>query len=380
MPDEKANNIVQEIHFVEKDTTVTILDKNRPNIVVIFLESWSGDLVESLGGVPGITPEFRKLEREGMLFTQFFASGNRSQQALASVFGGAPALPVTTLTDHPEKYPAIPSLVKNLKKEGYFTSFYFGGDLNYGNIRSYLVYNEFDKLVEEKDFSAEAVKGKLGFHDEVLFDRLLDELDEQQEPFFTATLTLSSHSPYDQPGERPIDWIDVENDYINSAWYTDKCLGEFFDAAREKSWYENTLFIVMADHSHVSYNNYQWWSFNYRRIPLLLLGGALSEEFENSTNERICTNVDITSTLLKQLQLPDEEFFWSKNLFNPYTPEFANFELNDGFGWMRPMGRLEYNVVVPLILSSDVKGADFDKLKLEGEAYYQVLFKEFLGY
>ena len=380
MPDEKAEAIVREIQFVEKDTTVSILNISRPNIVIIFLESWSGDLIESLGGDPKITPRFRELEKEGMLFTQFFASGNRSQQALASVFGGLPALPITTLTDYPEKYPAVPSLVKRLNKEGYFSSFYFGGDLDYGNIKSYLVYNEFDKLVAQEDFPSSAQQGKLGFHDEVLFGKLLEDLGSQHQPFFTATLTLSSHSPYDQPGERPIDWIEVENDYVNSVWYTDKCLGNFFELAKKQTWYQNTLFIVLADHSHVSYHNYQWWSFDYRRIPLLLLGGALNQEFLGSQNERICTNIDLSSTILKQLKLNSQEFTWSKNLFNPYSPQFANFELNDGFGWMRPGGKLEYNVVVPLVLNTNVKGQAFEQLKTEGEAYYQVLLKEFLSY
>lgn len=380
MEDGEAVKIVDKLHFIKKDTTVHILNLARPNIVILFLESWSGDLIESLGGVPGITPQFHELEKKGMFFTRFYASGNRSQQALASVFGGLPALPITTLTDHPEKYNSVPSLIKKLNREDYFTSFYFGGDLNYGNIKSYLVHNEFDLLVAEDDFPKDAVKGKLGFHDEVLFDKLLAELGNQQQPFFTAALTLSSHSPYDQPGEKQVDWIDNEEDYVNSTYYTDNCLGEFFAEAEKLPWYKNTLFIILSDHSHVSYNNYQWWSFNYRNIPLLFLGGALSDEFIYSTNSRISSNVDLTSTILKQLNLSSQEFFWSKNLFNPYTPQFASFELNDGFGWMKQEGRLEYNVVVPMVLYTNLNKPKFKEFKKEGEAYYQVLFQEFLGY
>jgi len=380
MPGEEAQQIVRELHVTEKDTTIRIINRDRPNIIIILLESWSGDLIETLGGKPGLTPEFHELEKEGLFFTEFYATGNRSQQALASIFSGLPALPLTTLTDHPGKYDALPSMIKMLKEEGYYSSFFFGGDLNYGNIKSYLIYNQFDRLVEETDFAQDAIKGKLGVHDEGLFDKMLDEIGDQPEPFFTAALTLSSHSPYDQPGERPIDWIELENKYVNSAWYTDKCLGDFFRRVKEKPWYDNTLFIILSDHSHPSYNNYQWWSFRFRHIPLLFLGGALSEQYINVKSNHLSSNMDLTSTILKQLNLVDEPFFWSKNIFNPYSPQFAYLELNEGFGWKRPEMFLEYKIVGPMVLHTDVPKQQIDSFRKEGEAYIQVLFKEFLEY
>ncbi|MBV5337747.1 MAG: sulfatase-like hydrolase/transferase, partial [Deltaproteobacteria bacterium] len=111
MKDEEASELTKAIHQVEKDSTVSILKVQKPNIVILLLESWSGDMIESLGGEAGITPEFRKLEKEGLLFTDFYASGNRSQQAMGSLFAGIPGLPITTITNHPEKYASLPSLV-----------------------------------------------------------------------------------------------------------------------------------------------------------------------------------------------------------------------------------------------------------------------------
>ena len=380
MPQEEALEIVRNIHETEKDTTIHILNQERPNIVILLLESWSGDLIESLGGIPGITPQFHELEKEGMLFTEFYSTGNRSQQALASIFSGLPALPITTLTDHPGKYDALPGLVKILKDEGYYSSFFFGGDLNYGNIKSYLIYNQFDRLVEETDFDDNAIRGKLGVHDEGLFEKMLEEIGDQPEPFFTTALTLSSHSPYDQPGERPIDTIKLENKYVNSAWYTDKCLGDFFRKVKDKPWYDNTLFIILSDHSHPSYNNYQWWSFRFRHIPLLLLGGALNKQFVNIKSNHLSSNMDLTSTILKQLHLDDSAFSWSKNMFNPFSPQFAYLEINEGFGWKRPELFLEYKVLGPMVLHTNVPRKKMDAFRKEGEAYIQVLFSEFLEY
>jgi phosphoglycerol transferase MdoB-like AlkP superfamily enzyme len=271
-------------------------------------------------------------------------------------------------------------MIRILDQEDYHTSFYFGGDLNYGNIRSYLVFNGFDRLVEQKDFTITSPKGKLGLHDEVLFDRLVSDMGNLPQPFFTAALTLSSHAPYDYPGERPIDWIKLENKYVNSVHYTDKHLGRFFERVSKESWYDSTLFIVLSDHSHMSYNNYQVNSFNYRRIPLLFIGGALADSLQGRQNEWLSSNMDLTSTLLKQMGLNDEDFCWSKNMFNPYSPQFAFFELNYGFGWKRPYGRIETNIWDRADFYNDVPDSLEVKTRKEGEAYIQVLLKEFLDY
>jgi len=376
MPDKEARKIVTDLHHIDKDTTINILKTKNPNIVVILLESWSADLIETISGDTGITPQFHQTEKDGLLFTNFYASGNRSQQAVASVFSGLPGLPITTLTDHPQKYNAYPSLIRILNTAGYFTSFYFAGDMNYGNIKSYLVYNQFDRLVDEDGFDPDQARGKLGYHDEVLFARFLKDFPEMQQPFFVGTLTVSSHSPYDFPGERPIQWIDTEKDYLNSAHYTDAQLGKFFKAAKKTDWYKNTLFVILADHSHTSHRHFYVNSFGYRKIPLLLIGGALADSLRGKTSDRLCGNTDVPATILGQLNLPEKEFFWSKNIFNPFSPQFAYFELNNGFGWKTSLGEV--------VANSNNQHYDFYNVPKEkrpvflkeGEAYIQVLMTD----
>ncbi len=380
MEDSEARKLVDDIHHVEKDTTLSILNTTQPNILIIMLESWSGDLVESLGGLPGITPEFRKLEQEGLLFTNYYASGNRSQQAMASLYAGFPGLPVTTLTNHPEKYSSVPSMVKQLNEAGYYTSFHFGGELNYGNIKSYLIANEFDNIVEGKDIDSELPRGKLGLHDGYLFDVVAKDLNAMQKPFFATAFTLSSHAPYDQPGDRPIDWIDLERNFVNSAHYTDRCLGDFFNQIKKEEWYRESLIFVFADHSHNSYKNFPLTSFDYHRVPLLITGGALKDSLRGKQMETIVSNVDLTKTILHQLGLPSRKFPWSKDIFNPYTPQFAFFELGKGFGWKKPEGEIVVNIFDNHYYIKNVP----DELRLqyekEGKAYIQLLFEEFLTY
>lgn len=380
MNEEKASKLTQEIHHVEKDSTISILKVQNPNIVILLLESWSGDMIESLGGEAGITPEFRKLEQEGLLFTNFYASGNRSQQAMGSLFAGIPALPITTITNHPEKYASLPSFVKDLKNKGYYTSFYFGGELIYGNILSYLMSTGFDKIVEGKDLDAHLKRGKLGIHDEYMFRLLPSELSRNTQPFFTTLFTLSSHSPYDFPMEHHIQWPLLEKDFVNSVAYTDRGIGEFFELARRESWYSNTLFILMADHSHNTYRNHELQSFPYHKIPLLILGPALADSLQGKKYEKICGNTDLTSTLLHQLGMQSEAYFWSKNLFNPYYQPFAWFELNEGFGWKRPDGEFVWNEITKKAYVDSLPDNLHDSIALEGKAYLQSWYKEFLNY
>jgi phosphoglycerol transferase MdoB-like AlkP superfamily enzyme len=380
MPQDEAQLIVKQLFELEKDTTIILLNTPRPNIVVLLLESFSADLIESLGGEPGITPNIAALEKEGLLFTNFYANANRSQQAIGSLIGGLPGIPVTTITNHPEKYHALPSLSKELKKAGYHTSFYFGGQLNYGNIRSFLIYNEIDKLIEGKDLPSSFIRGKLGVHDGDLLPYFANDLINHKEPFFSIVFTLSSHSPYDFPGERTITWPKLERNHVNGAHYTDAAIGRFFELARQQAWYNNTLFILVADHSKNTYRNHPLETFEYHKIPLLLLGPALKDTLKGKQTNMLFMNSDLPATILKQLGLDASSFRWSRNMLNPFTQQFAYFELNEGLGWKTPKGHFVWNKFADHYWQISLKPEDDARVIQEGKAFLQVLFQEFIDY
>ncbi len=380
MDQEKALQIVHRLHHVEKDSTPSILQVKNPNIVVVLLESWSADLIESLGGKPGISPNFKKLEAGGLLFTEFYASANRSQHAMSSLYGGLPGLPITTLTNHPEKYAALPSFVKDLNEQGYFTSFYFGGQLIYGNILSYLYYNEFDRIIEGKDLDPDFYRGKLGVHDVDMLTYYATALNDHPQPFFSTVFTNSSHSPYDHPMEDVIHWPEIEKPYVNSAFYSDKALGIFFDLAKQQSWYDSTLFVIQADHSHRSYRNHPLRSFEHHKIPLMFYGPALKPEYRGKTFGKLAGNVDVPATLMKQLDMPANAYFWSKNILNHYYDPFAFFAINEGLGWKRPEGEFVWNVEADHYYVKNIEADEEQRILQEGKAYLQLLFEEFMGY
>lgn len=381
-PLDEARKTVDKILRSEKDTTIKIFKVDRPNIVILLMESWTADLVESLGANPGITPEFARIEKEGLLFTQFYCSGNRSHEGIASLLGGHPALPYTTFTANPVKFPSLPSMVQIINNEGYHSSFYYGGQLNYGNVRAYLHYNQFGKIVEESDIDPSIPRGRLGVHDEFMYKRHIEDMQGMQEPFFSILFTLSSHSPYDFPMEPVIDWAGNENKFINSAYYADKCLGEYFRMAQQQPWFDNTVFIIVADHGHNSYKNWRYESYEYHHIPLLLYGNALKDEYKGVKNSRIADNSSLTKTILKQLGLPADEFRWGSDLFNPVSPEFAYVVLNDGYMWKTPKGEIVYSMMWYHYYSKKFpEGTSFEQVESftrDGKSYVQVLFQDFL--
>ena len=379
MDQKDAQSMVDKIYFTPRDTTLSILKIQRPNIVLLILESWSADLIEHLGGEKGITPEFQKLEQNGILFDHIYASGARSEQGMASIFGGFPATPVSSITVQPDKFVKLPSLTRILDKKGYTTSFYFGGQLIYGNIKSYIMFNNFDRIMEGRDFPKEIPQGKLGIHDQFTLDWQLKDLNMEKQPFFSALFTLSTHSPWDQPFEKPLKWGDNENEYINAAYYTDHCLGEYFKKAMHEPWFDNTLFIIVADHSHNSYRNWHPQSKEYHKIPLLFYGNVIKDEYKGIIIRKTGNQHDIAATLLTQLGYSSKEFHWSKNLLNPYAPDFAYFASEDGCGWIRPDAWFSFDAGPNYYHFLELKENLKDSIVNEGKAYLQTLFREYMN-
>ena len=378
MSPEEATLWMQKLYPVTSDSTIRILTTSRPNIVMIILESWSADLITGLGGEPGITPEWNKLQKDGILFSEIYASGSRSEQGMASIFSGFPAHPISSVTVQPDKIVGLPSLVRDLKAVGYFSSFYFGGQLIYGNIKNYIIFNGFDKIMEGKDFPGYLPQGKLGIHDEFVLSHVANELNGTPTPFLASIFTLSTHSPWDQPFDKPLKWGDNEREYINAAYYTDHCLGDFFREARKRPWYDSTLFVLVADHSHNSYRNWHPHSREYHRIPMLFLGNVIRPEFRGTSWAKMGNQHDLAATILAQLGISYSGFPYSKDLFHPDSKEFAYFTTEDGVGWVRPGFQFTYEKTGNFFYPWSSQNLP-DSVKMEGFAYLQTVFSDYMN-
>ena len=380
MPQAEAQAIVDSLYLCEKDTCIKVLNTENPNIVIILLESWSADLIESLGGEAGISPCFKELEKEGLLFTQVYAAGHRSQEGISSIVSGFPPVPVVTITDNFEKYGKLESFAEVMKARKYRTSFHFGGDLTYGNLRAYLMAMGFEHLVDEDDFPANTPHGKLSIYDEVSLSHHLAELKKEKEPFFSMLFTASSHSPYDVPQRtEPLTWDVAELPYLNSAKYTDYCLGQYFAQAKQEGWYENTLFILVADHSHRTYKQWNYYDAGYQHIPMLWTGGALKEEFRGKTVDQLCSYLDLPLTLARQLNITDTHFGWSKDILNPYSPQFAVYQTNYGIGWITSEGAFGYDANTNSFYKDTFTDGTLRTRNIQNaKAFLQVLYQKYL--
>lgn len=381
MDENQAQKLFDELHEVAIDSCEKVVKNDSINIVILLMESWSADLIESLGGRSGITPFFHELEKEGLLFTNFYSNGHRSQQGISAIFSGFPPIPITAITDNFEKYSKLNSLPKSLKSKQYHSSFYFGGDLNYGNLKAYLMAMQFDKIIDEEGFPKHLKRGKLSIFDQETLPYHLANLPSKPQPFFSVIFTASTHSPYDEPKiVEQLTWNVNKLAYLNSAKYTDFCLGAYFEQAKKEPWYDNTLFIIVADHSHVTYNNWDYYTKEYQHIPMMWLGGALKEEYKGTTNDKLCSHIDLPKTILNQLDISSEGWIWSKDIFNPYTQEFSMCETNQGMGWIRKNLFFYLNGFDNRVMNSSTPSDSLLREQEYGKAYLQILYDTYLKY
>lgn len=381
MDSQKAENILRSLYEVEKDTTVFFVNQPKPNLVLFVLEGWSADVIETLGGYKDVAPHLSKIATNGISFDSCYASGSLSDQGMGAVFSAFPSQPKTSIVTLPNKYLNLPCITKSLANQGYQTSFLFGGQLSYGNIKSYMYFNGFQKIKEEKDFDAGIYHGRLGIQDGDLFAEKLNTIQKIRPPFFVASFSLSTHSPFDFIGSRPFKWGGKEKDYINSIHYADSCIHSFMSAARNQAWYKNTLFIFISDHSHNTPKGYPFYHPEYRRIPLIFYGEVIKPEFRGFKNRIVCSQLDMVTTVLKQMQIDTKKFNWSKNLFNPYSKSFA-FYCGDGFmSWLRPEGRFTWFMDRNTYdLERYKKPSSKPALVEEGKAYLQKITEDFHKY
>lgn len=345
-----------------------IFKTERPNIVVILLESFSAHGIEYLGGM-NATPSIDSLRHTGVYFSNFFASSDRSGKGLLSVMNAYPSLPTIRVIQFPQKTQNIPSLAQALRDNGYASQvFLYGGDINFNNFNSLVNQNGYDRVITQDDFPSEQLGDKWGAHDEYTFDRLLETIDSQTGPFFDFYFTLSSHEPFTVPMERKI-----ENDYLNSMYYTDMCLGNFMRQARTRKWWDDTVFILLADHGHGGPDKVTEVDRKKFNIPLIITGGAVAPK--DSLVSTYGSQTDLTATVLAQLGIGTEQFTFSKNLLDSTATDFAFFDFSDGFGFVTPDNYEVYDNQMQTFLRLDDASAEADTLS--GKAYLQKIAKDF---
>ena len=347
----------------------------RPNVVILLLESWTADIIGPMGGDSSVTPAFNSLCREGLLFTAIYSSGFRTDQALVSVLSGFPAQPNRSIIRFPVKTSRLPSITPILKKQGYRTSFYYGGELDFANMNNYLLASGFEQTISEDDFSEEMRNSKWGAHDQYVFEKHAKELGTSPAPFFSVLLTLSTHEPFEVPIPTPFTSEKESEKFKKSAWYTDKCLGDYFNRIRKEAWAGNTVFILMADHGHRLPLERNYLDPAMRKIPLLIWSPLLKQEYRGAQNPVLGNQHDLAATLLAELGLDHQEFKWSNDLMENTRNNFAYLNQDLAITWLTDTDTCVLSLEPGATSeSSDARSCAVTK------AYLQHLYGTFLAY
>lgn len=327
MDDREARRVVDSL-YLSSGNVEKIIKGPRPNVILIIWESFTEKAIHLRVDGAEVTPRFNALKKQGIYFSNLYASGDRTDKGLAAVLSGYPALPQHSILRSPGKVSKLPVLPALFQKKGYSTPFYYGGEPEFANIKSYLLNAGFSPLITKDDFADKDQNSKWGAHDGVVADKLFADLSESTQPFFATWLTLSSHEPFETPVPAVIKGSDHTRQFLNSLHYTDDVVGKFIAQCQQQPWWQNTVVVIVADHGHVLPETGKRED-NFR-IPMLWLGGALQKQ--DFTVEKKSSQLDLATTLCYQAGI-QSSFPFSKNIFDSTSKAWSFFTYNNGFGF-----------------------------------------------
>jgi phosphoglycerol transferase MdoB-like AlkP superfamily enzyme len=292
---------------------------------------------------------------------------------MPAILNGYPAQPAVSIMKEPRKTQSLPGIVKTIRSLGYNCAFWYGGEINFANFNSFVINSGFTQIITRNNFNPEYYNSKWGVHDHILFESLRDSMKSVTEPFLKVVLTLSSHEPFEVPMQPVFKGNDDLTKFRNSIYYTDKALGSFLDWAKGTEWWKNTLIVLVADHYRRNSSEVLVYSEDIFRIPMLWLGGALSEH--GIKIEKIGSQVDIPVTILHQMDL-DGNYPFSKDLLSANSKSFAFYAFNEGFGFITDSSKYIYDHKLGKPVIEEGTGAE--AAGKMGKAYLQVLYDDFL--
>ena len=296
VPDEDFNDAELPLSHLQKSSNL----QQRPyNLVVFLQESLGAEYVGSLGGLP-LTPEFDKLTKEGLLFTNLYCTGTRSVRGIEAVITGFLPSPSESVVKLSNSQTGFFTLAAALKEKGYHTSFIYGGMANFDNMASFFNGNGFEDIIDEPDFSNDktALHGTWGYSDEDLAVKANTYFKSKgNKPFFSLMFSTSNHEPFEFPDGR-IKLYDKKKQTVNNAMkYADFSIGKFFELAKKEPYFKNTIFIVIADHNTRTYGK-NLVPINKFHIPALIIGPGVAK---GTIYDKLSSQIDIPPTLLDMI-------------------------------------------------------------------------------
>ena len=366
MEDKACEQIVSELYNTKSVGIDTLLTTQQPNIIVILLERCGGQFPE-ISGRTDITPNLNRLAHEGIYFTNCYANSWRTDRGTLCTWSGYPSFPTMSVMKMPSKSRSLPNIARTLQQErGYSTHYLYGGDINFTNMRSYLVAGGFSDLTWKDDYTKEEqTSAKWGVRDDITFQTLTELTQTMRQPFLIGYSTLSSHVPWDVPIHH------FDDEVLNAFYYLDQCIGYFIQQLRQSDLWDNTLVIMLPDHGIV-YAGLDESNPLLNHIPRLWVGGVIKQP---RRIEQVCNQTDLPATLLGQLGISHDDYTFSRDVLSvTYKNPFAIHTYDDGYTIIDSASFVNYDFISNRVVSN--YGKDRDKLILRAKAILQAASKD----
>ena len=373
LKDKEADKIFATMTSTSDENTYPLLNeatfkKGTPDILIVIMESFASDIMPSMGSYKDVAVCLDSIAQQSILFTRFYANSFRTDRGMVSILSGYPAQPTTSIMRYPRKTSQLPSIARNLAKyKNYKTTYYYGGDADFCNMRSYLVSQGYQHIISDANFPIEDKLSKWGVPDHIVAARMMEDIKAQQNekrPMLRILQTSSSHEPFEVPYHR------LKDKRLNAFAYTDSVMGAIVREYRKLPRWKNTLIVFVPDHVGGYKENLNDHDRSRYQIPLILAGGAISRPMKVGI---IGSQHDIAATLLGQLGVEHREFTFSKNMMSDATPKFAFFAVNDAFGIVSEENSLIYdNRAKRIVYDKGEKGFNLKR----GQAYLQKLYDD----
>jgi len=359
-----------ESYFGTKRIPHPIASAAQPNVVVIMLESFTSNLVGFAGAENKCTPNLDRIAKEGLAFTHAYASGNRTDKGLAAVISGFPAQANASIITIPTKAKNLPSLARVFKSNGYQSTFYYGGEPEFANMKAYLLNAGIDHIHSGSDYPTGTFRGKWGVPDAFSLVQLAKDIKREQHPFFKILLTLSSHEPFDYPNN-PDGTSDEK--FAASMRYTDQCLGIFWDQVKTTP---NTIFVFVADHGRAAGLGPLDKLPDVNRIPIVIAGTALTDSMKGVSYHHAINQHHFPSNLLGfiGMQGGEEKFLFQQCWLDTNSSIYLTYY--NGVGLLKE-GKTELYYNERKQYEEVSEGATADSLGYKARVYQQKVMQVF---
>lgn len=363
-------------------TDVIPFTRRPRNVILISVESLSASFLGAYGSTQHLTPNLDALARQGMQFDRVFATGTRTVRGLEALSLGTPPVPGQAIVRRPGNE-HLATLGELLEHQGFSTYFFYGGYGYFDNMNAYFGANDY-RVVDRTDIPKEKISfaNVWGVADEVLFDQVLRTLGEPaaaHKPFFAHIMTTSNHRPFTYPPGR----IDIPSPggREGAVKYTDYAIGKFVRDAQQKPWFDDTLFVIIADHCAAVAGKTKLPVANYR-IPLIFYAPQIVKPTHYVD---IISQIDIAPTLIEVLGKEGDDHFFGRSVFEGgSSPQRAFISNYQELGYLRdniltvllPKRRAEAYRIDPVTLAGTPTRID-PRLLTEAIAYYQTAARAF---